>query len=160
MPFALRPFDEADTDQIIALSLRAWAPVHASMAYVLGEKVNALVYPDWAASQEEDVRDACRDPEIRVTVATDGGVIVGFVSVRIYPSSQMGEMDMIAVDPAARRQGIGRALAEHALTQMREQGCVVATVATGGDEGHASARALYEGMRFTPLPLVRYYRQL
>src|SRR3954462_12853072 len=145
---------------MIALALRAWAPVHASMADVLGEEVNALVYPDWAASQEQDVRDACSDPDLRVTVATDEDLIVGFVCVRIYPSSRTGEMDMIAVDPASQREGIGRALAEHALTQMRKQGCVVATVSTGGDDGHASARALYEGMGFTALPLVRYYRQL
>jgi ribosomal protein S18 acetylase RimI-like enzyme len=130
------------------------------MADVLGERINALVYPDWAASQEEDVRDACGDSDTRVTVAVEGDVVVGFVSVRIYPTSRTGEMDMIAVDPASQGQGVGRALAEHALTQMREQGCVVATVATGGDEGHAPARALYEGMQFTPLPLVRYYRQL
>jgi len=160
MAFAVRPFEDADTDQIVALSLRAWAPVHASMARVLGESVNALVYPDWAASQERDVRDACGDPDISVTVATDGDTIVGFVSVKIYRSSQMGEMDMIAVDAAAQRQGIGRALAECAMTQMRAEGCAVATVATGGDAGHAPARALYEELRFTSLPLVRYYRKL
>lgn len=160
MPFALRPFDDADADQIVALALRAWAPVHASMADVLGEKINALVYSDWAASQEEDVREACADPDISVTVAIDGGVIVGFVSVRVHTSARTGEMGMIAVDPVAQRQGIGRGLAEHALAQMRAQGCVVATVATGGEEGHAPARALYERMLFTPLPLVRYYRKL
>jgi ribosomal protein S18 acetylase RimI-like enzyme len=160
MAFALRPVEDADTNQIVALSLRAWASVHASMAHVLGLSVNALVYPDWAASQERDVRDACSDPDTTITVAIEGGVILGFVSVKIDPSSQMGEMDMIAVDPAAQRQGIGHALAEHALTQMREAGCVVATVATGGDAGHAPARALYEELRFTPLPLVRYYREL
>jgi hypothetical protein len=30
-------------------------------------------------------------------------------------------------------------------------------VATGGDDGHAPARALYERHGFTGLPLVRYY---
>jgi ribosomal protein S18 acetylase RimI-like enzyme len=67
---------------------------------------------------------------------------------------------MIAVDPAAQRRGFARALTEHALAQMREAGCSFAVVATGGDEGHAPARALYESTEFTALPLVRYYREL
>ena len=67
---------------------------------------------------------------------------------------------MIAVEPAAQRRGVARALTEHALTQMRETGCSLAEVATGGDEGHAPARALYESAGFTAFPLVRYYHEL
>ena len=36
----------------------------------------------------------------------------------------------------------------------------VAVLVTGGDDGHAPARALYERHGFTGLPLVRYYRAL
>jgi hypothetical protein len=43
---------------------------------------------------------------------------------------------------------------------MRAGGCTLAIVATGGDTGHAPARALYDSAGFTALPLVRYYRQL
>jgi hypothetical protein len=43
---------------------------------------------------------------------------------------------------------------------MRAAGCTLAVVATGGDPGHASARALYDATGFTGLPLVRYYREL
>jgi ribosomal protein S18 acetylase RimI-like enzyme len=160
MEFALRPYQEADISQLVALAFRAWAPVHASMARVLGEQVNSLIYPDWAASQEQDVRDACSDPDTTATVAVEGDDVLGFVTVRIYRPERIGQMGMIAVDPPAQRRGIGSALAEHALAEMRAAGCAVATVATGGDEGHAPARALYEALRFTPLPLVRYYRPL
>jgi hypothetical protein len=31
---------------------------------------------------------------------------------------------------------------------------------TGGDPGHAPARHTYEKAGFTPLPLVRYYKEL
>jgi hypothetical protein len=43
---------------------------------------------------------------------------------------------------------------------MRDAECALVQVATGGDEGHAAARALYEAAGFTGLPLVRYYREL
>jgi len=128
------------------------------MARVLGARVNSLVYPDWAASQEDDVRRACSQPETQVTVAVDGETVLGFATVVVH-SKQFGEIDMIAVDPAAQGRGVARALMEHALTQIREAGCSLAVVATGGDPGHAPARALYEATGFTALPLVRYYRE-
>ena len=36
----------------------------------------------------------------------------------------------------------------------------VAMVETGGDAGHASARRVYEGLGFRPLPISRYFRAL
>jgi hypothetical protein len=36
----------------------------------------------------------------------------------------------------------------------------LAVVATGGDESHAPARKSYEKAGYTPLPLVRYYKDL
>jgi ribosomal protein S18 acetylase RimI-like enzyme len=65
---------------------------------------------------------------------------------------------MIAVDPEHQDAGVGTALMERALAHIRSQGIELAVVATGGDPGHAPARALYERLGFTPLPLVRYYR--
>src|SRR5205823_14958046 len=99
-------------------------------------------------------------PEVTVSVAVDGTAVLGFVSVVIDPGAGSGVIDMIAVDPAAQRHGIARALTEHVLAQLRGAGCTLAQVATGGDAGHAPARALYAAMGFTALPLVRYYREL
>jgi ribosomal protein S18 acetylase RimI-like enzyme len=163
MVIALRPVEQSDIDELVAVALRAWEPAHASMAAVLGSRLNARVYPDWAASQASGVREACVDPEIEVTVAVDGDKPVGFVAFLIdhlRTHRDVGEIDMIAVDPAAQCRGIARMLTEHALTQMRAGGCTLAIVATGGDTGHAPARALYDSAGFTALPLVRYYRQL
>jgi ribosomal protein S18 acetylase RimI-like enzyme len=156
----LRPVEPGDLDQVVALALRAWAPVHASMAAVLGKHLNARIYPDWAAEQEAGVRAAFADPDMHVTVAIDGTDVLGFVAVVTNFADASGEIDMIAVDPAAQRGGVGRALTEHAVEQLRAAGCTLAVVATGGDTGHAPARALYESAGFTGLPLVRYYRRL
>jgi ribosomal protein S18 acetylase RimI-like enzyme len=155
----VRSLEPGDVDDLVALSVRAWAPVHASMAAALGDRLNSRVYPDWAAAQAADVAAACHDPGTKVSVAIDNQRIVGFVSVVINDPGT-GEIGMIAVDPAAQRRGVARRLTEHALAQLRAAACDLATVATGGDDGHAPARALYESAGFTPLPLVRYYLQL
>ena len=156
MSITIRPFEGRDADAVVALSLRAWEPVHRSMGQVLGPDINAHVYPDWRVSQEQDVRKACA--EQLASVATTEEKILGFVTVVIDGPEQPGEIYMIAVDPASQREGVGRALTEHALQQIRDAGCQVAVVGTGGDRGHAPARALYEACGFTGLPLVNYYR--
>ena len=156
----VRPATADDVDTLVDISLRAWAPVHHSMAEVLGRRLNHLVYPDWRASQEADVRKACSDPNVLVSVAADRSESLrGFVSVVIHNAAE-GEIDMIAVDPPSQRLGIGHTLIEHALAEIRAAGCTFASVATGGDPGHEPARAIYESSGFTALPLVRFYREL
>jgi ribosomal protein S18 acetylase RimI-like enzyme len=156
---AIRPLVPADVAAVIQLSLRAWAPVHESMAEVLGGAINALVYPDWAAQQADDVRAICQDATADVWIAESGGRPAGFVAIRIGPDGT-GEIDMIAVDPPAQGQGIGTALTQFAMRVMRDSGVRLAVVATGGDPGHAPARRTYEKAGFTALPLVRYYARL
>jgi ribosomal protein S18 acetylase RimI-like enzyme len=160
MPIDIRPVDPAEVDRVVDVALRAWEPVHASMGAVLGARLNRRVYPDWAASQAADVRDACANPNVQVSVAAEGTTLLGFVSVVIDASDSSGEIDMIAVDPQGQGRGIARALTDHAVRQMRDAGCTLAHVATGGDPGHAPARALYRAAGFTALPLARYYREL
>jgi ribosomal protein S18 acetylase RimI-like enzyme len=154
----IRTFQSADADQVVALALRAWAPVHESMAAVLGPDINAELYPDWRISQERDVRTACS--EQLTSVACREQRIVGFVTVRLDGPQEPGEVYMIAVDPPAQRAGVGRALMDHALGQIRDAGCRVAVVSTGADPGHAAARELYESCGFTPFPLANYYRMV
>src|SRR4051812_16822762 len=81
MEFSLRPFVSDDIEQVVALSLRAWEPVHASLARVLGPDINPHVTPDWRQSQEAGVRKACA--EQLTTVAVQDEAVVGFVSVLI-----------------------------------------------------------------------------
>jgi ribosomal protein S18 acetylase RimI-like enzyme len=160
MTIDVRAVAPAEVERLVDVALRAWEPVHASMAIVLGERLNRRVYPDWAKSQAADVRAACADPDVHVFVAVEGHALHGFVSLVIDSSEQLGEIDMIAVDPAVQRRGIADALTDHVMDVMRAAGCTLVHVATGGDAGHAAARALYEAAGFTALPLVRYYREL
>ncbi len=161
----IRDLHDDDVDAVVALSLRAWAPVFASFEAVLGAGVYRQLYPDWARSQAAAVERVCRDPAVRVRVAADGGRPIGFVAVVVHDETSSdepdsGEVEMLAVDPAAQRGGVGRALLEAGVTVLREAGVRLVAIGTGGDPGHAPARRTYEAAGFTPLPLVRYYRLL
>ncbi|MGY1606964.1 MULTISPECIES: GNAT family N-acetyltransferase [unclassified Geodermatophilus] len=164
MTVEIRDLRDADVDAVVALSLRAWAPVFASFETVLGARVYRHLYPDWSRSQAAAVERVCRDPGVRVRVADEDGRPVGFVAVLVHDESfdepDSGEVEMLAVDPAAQRRGIGRALLDDGVEQLRRAGVRLVAIGTGGDPGHAPARRTYEAAGFTALPLVRYYRLL
>lgn len=82
----------------------------------------------------------------------------GFVAVAPRPEDSIGEIHMVAVDPAYQRRGIGVELTEFAVRWIADQGFTTAMVETGGDPGHGPARGLYESAGFTPFPVVRYFR--
>ncbi len=65
-----------------------------------------------------------------------------------------------AVDPDYQRRGIAMALTDFAVAHMKAAGMEIAMVETGGDPGHAPARAAYEKAGFRVLPLARYFRKL
>lgn len=160
MQVRIEPYEPSHRDGVVRLSLRAWAPVFASLQGVLEPAVFQVLFPDWRASQQRAVEAVCDDEDTQVWVASDAGAPVGFVAVKLHAQDGIGEVYMIAVDPAAQRRGIGSALMDVATDWMRQAGMAVAMVATGGDDGHAPARRTYEQLGFGPLPLVQYYKTL
>lgn len=156
----IAPYSPSHRAAIVALSLRAWAPVFASLENEMDPGVWAAFYPNgWEEVQRASVEAACDAKDLSVSVALDDGRVLGFVAVRIH-DALMGEITMIATDPSAQRRGVARTLSQHALEFMRSQGNTIAMVETGGDPGHAPARATYEANGFRNLPLARYFRKI
>ena len=157
----VRPLDDRDAEAVVGLSLRAWAPVFASIEQALGSEIYGLLFPDgWLASQRQAVEAVCASQEKRVWVAEVDGTTVGFVAVDLHPESSMGEIHMLAVDPDHQGNGIGTALTEFALARIKGAGMKVAMVETGGDPGHAAARRTYEKAGYLHLPIARYFKNL
>ncbi len=157
----LREFRSEDLDPVIAFSLRAWEPIFDSIREVLGDEIFLRLHPDWRAGQAEAVRSSCLSEERDVFVAVADGKPVGFASVALNAfHERMGVIDIIGVDPDYQRRGIGSRLTEHATEHMLSCGMDIAVVETGGDAGHAPARAAYEAAGFTLLPIARYFRLL
>jgi ribosomal protein S18 acetylase RimI-like enzyme len=89
------------------------------------------------------------------------GSPIGFVAVALSSfHERMGVIDMIAVDPDFQRRGTSSRLTDVAVEHMRSRGMDIAVVETGGDAGHAPARAAYEAAGFTQLAIARYFRLL
>jgi uncharacterized cupin superfamily protein/ribosomal protein S18 acetylase RimI-like enzyme len=159
---AIRGYRPEDHDAIVELSLRAWAPVFASVGEVLGEELHTLLHGrNWREHQARDVHRTLGDTATRIWVAEDECRVVGFVAAAVVDDARLiGEIGMVAVDPAAQGQGIGSSLTEHAMAWLQENGMRVAVIGTGGDPGHAPARRVYERLGFRLFPSAQYFRAL
>ncbi len=157
----IRLFEDRDTEAVVGLSLRAWAPVFASLEQTLGSEIFRRQHPDWREDQRRAVEEVCATKKGRMWVAEAGASDVGFVAVEFdHPEIGMGEISMLAVDSDHQGRGIGTALTGFALDRLKEAGMKVAMVETGGDPGHAPARRVYEKAGYTLLPIARYFKNL
>jgi ribosomal protein S18 acetylase RimI-like enzyme len=156
MTFEIRPMRADDIDAIASLSLRAWAPVFDSLRATMGVRLFDYFYHgDWRTYQDADVRRACGAH--RVLVAEREGEVLGFTAIDVSDGRTEGEIYMLAVDPSAQRLGVGAALTTAAVDVIRDAGFAIAMVGTGGDPGHAAARATYRKAGFTPVPSEHLY---
>ena len=161
MKAQIRPFINSDMDDIVQLSLLAWEPIFVSFSQILGQKIYAILYPDWRKSQQEGVETICKDKEKIITlVAEYNGSVIGFIAFELQQEKESGEVLLLAVHPEYQNKGIGTELNKIALQMMKEAGMKMAVVETGGDQSHASARRTYQKSGYTPLPIVRYFKDL
>jgi GNAT superfamily N-acetyltransferase len=161
MEFSIRPISHDDIEDVVRLSLLAWAPVFNSFKQVLGPRIYPLLYPDWSRQQREAVEKVCKDAEKNpVWVAEFDGRVTGFIAYTVNSEHKTGEVEYLAVHPDYQNRGIGTALNNFVLKKMKESGMKLAVVGTGGDQGHAPARRSYEKAGYTALPLVWYYQGL
>ena len=157
----IREYASDDRTAVVALALRAWEPVFASLRAVLGDELDERMHgTDWREYQRKSVEDVLANDEMHVWVAEHDDTVVAFMAVTLHPDDAMGEMWMIAVDPAAQGHGLGTRLTTLATEWMRDAGMRVAMIATGGNPGHAPARRAYEKAGYTALPGVQYFKAL
>ncbi len=161
MDFQIRPLHDSDVEDLVQLSLLAWVPIFESFERLLGRNIFALIWPDWCIGQWAAIEAVCREREkTRVLVAELEGRVVGFLAYEIKAEDEIGEVQLLAVHPEYQNRGIGTALSNWALDDMRAGGMKIARVETGGDPPHAPARRSYEKAGYTGLPLVRYFQDL
>ncbi|GAA0545701.1 GNAT family N-acetyltransferase [Actinomadura livida] len=124
--------------------------------------VFANQHGDWRDEYRRQVAELHapeRHAYVAVAEAEDG--IAGYVAWTVDPARRNGVVSHLAVSAAQRRNHVGRALCEHAFTQMRALGAEVVEIGTGGDDAfHGPARALYESLGCTPVPVTVHYREL
>ena len=155
----IRPLEVDDYPATIELLVETFRPFFQDYVRpLLGEKVFQHQHGRW----EQDYRDelpTLHAPETNrhaVVAHLADGAITGLVSWRLDGIPHHGQVYLLAVSPLHRRQHIGRRLCEHAIGHMRASGVEVVGIGTGGDPFHAPARALYEGLGFTQIPVAVY----
>ena len=161
MNLEIRPVCDDDVEDLVRLSLSAWAPVFSSFEQILGHRIYTLIWPDWRTSQRDAVEAVCRDHvKTAVLVAELDERVVGFLAYELNVQDRVGDVTLLAVHPDYQNLGIGTELNNSALEKMKESGMQMARVETGGDPSHAPARRCYEKAGYTPLPIVRYHQSL
>ncbi len=156
----IREYRVEDKERVVALSLRAWAPVFASLEAILGAEIFTRLHGDWREYQARAVRDTLANAAVRTWVAEGARGVAGFVAANLHKEQAMGEVWMLAVDPDEQEHGIGLALTEFATAWLRQSGMKIAMIDSGGDPGHAPARHVYEKAGYTLLPVARYFKAI
>jgi ribosomal protein S18 acetylase RimI-like enzyme len=156
----VRAYRSSDEEGVVALALRAWEPVFASMEEAMGHDIFVRQYPDWRLCQRQAVQRVLRNEAMNVSVAVLEDRVVGFVASVLHVERGVGEIWMLAVDPQHQQRGIGTALTQVADESFAAAGMALAMAETGGDRGHAPARRTYEKAGYTAMPIARYFKAL
>lgn len=161
MQVRIEPYNASDCEAVVDLSLRAWEPVFDALRVEMPAGLFEHYYPqDWRIAQGASVREALANDDMHTWVAVLDNAIVGFATLRLLPEDRMGEIYMIATDPAAQRRGVAALLIAFAEDWMKQQGAVYSVIKTGNDSGHAPARAAYERAGYDLLLAARYFKKL
>lgn len=141
--------------------MAAWAGIFDSWRRLIGAAAWQDSFGDWEVTKRASVESQIRrQPECAI-VTEVGDEVVGFLTWRLDRDRGVGEISNNAVHPDYQRRGIGVAQVRHALAVFREAGMTSARVLTGGDEGHAAARAMYRRAGFVRgIPYVEYFLEL
>jgi len=157
----IRTFQPVDASALVDLTIEVFGPFYEQSYRSM---VPPVVYEHQHGRWADDYRDGVpklHDPghvkHVAVAVS-DGGRLDGYTAWHVDEGRRQGEIDMLAVRKPARGAGIGHALCQHALSAIGHDQVDVVSIGTGGDRFHAPARALYESLGFSAVPVVYYLR--
>ncbi|MFA5646098.1 MAG: GNAT family N-acetyltransferase [Candidatus Ratteibacteria bacterium] len=143
----IRKAKENDINAITSLTVRAWKG--ATVAEVMEQRHGLVQDRRWYAYKSAELRDFCRRHLDKVFVAEEDGRIVGYATYSISVHRKIGTVGNNAVDPDYRNRGIGSALHQKVLAQLKKEGMLFAFVSTlSHDE---PAQKMYEKHGFTEL---------
>jgi ribosomal protein S18 acetylase RimI-like enzyme len=160
----LRGYRDRDEAALVELTIETFRPFYEqSFPAMVGHDAELIAHQHGA--WEQDYRDeipTLHEPERgkQVVVAEVDGRIAGFVAWKPDPRPQHAEISLLAVESAHRHTGVGSALMNAAMDELRAAGIGFVGLGTGGDDFHAPARRLYESLGFHAIPIVGYLRSL
>jgi ribosomal protein S18 acetylase RimI-like enzyme len=85
---------------------------------------------DWRWRKERHIDEDFQVYPEGCFVAEENGVVLGYITTRVDREAGKGRIPNLAVNPAARGQGVGRKLIEHALAHLRAEGMAFVMIET------------------------------
>jgi ribosomal protein S18 acetylase RimI-like enzyme len=160
----IRSCHRDDLNALLDLTIATFGPFYEKhFRPWAGEAIFQHQHGRWADDYRAQV-PALHDPAAGKHVAvaeTSDGTIAGYVAWTVDLARRHGDVKILAVAQAHRREHIGTALCDHAFSDMKEKNVEVVTIGTGGtDAFHAPARALYESLGCMPWHVAVYFRRL
>lgn len=158
----IRPYRPSDHNQVLALTCNTFQPFYEDSFPALMDHDQPLVAHQHGQWREDYARQlpALLDGDGHGLVAVEGDQVVGHLIWRPDGRRDHAHIEILAVAPTARRQGIAESLMTRAMDDMRADGRGFVELGTGGDDFHAPARRLYEQLGFRAVPVMVYLRQL
>lgn len=154
MSLAIRPFEAADLDRLVEITVEAFEPVSIenNIEQQMGGPINGR---DWRWRKARHIHDdARREPE-GIFIAEQDGRIVGYITTWHDSDSGVGNIPNLAVIAECRGQGVGRQLITHALDHFRKLGLAYARIETL--EQNAVGQSLYPSLGFREIARQVYY---
>ena len=118
------------------------------MREIYGDDLFDRLRPDWAGAQARQVHGWLNDAEVLVWIAELDGLSVGFIATTCDLQTGMGMVELVAVDPAHQRQGVGGRLVAHALAHLRQAGAVYVEAYIRDFAGHEPAHRTFRSHGF------------
>lgn len=158
----LRTYRDDDFDRLLALTIDVFGPFYeVTFRSIVGDNVFVHQHGGWREDYRAELTGLhAPDRDKHVVVAEIEDRIVGFSAWTVTRSKRHGDVDFVAVENEYRRHSVAQALCEHVFDAMRQDGVDVVAIGTGGDPFHAPARAFYESLGMTPLPVTVYFKEL
>lgn len=128
MSIVIRPFQAADLDELKRITIEGFDGI--AIDQNVQNHFGVLGGRDWKWRKARHVDEDVAANPAGVFVAEERGGILGYISTRIDRDTGKGRIPNLAVDAAARGQGLGRRLIDHALEYFRREGMSFAMIET------------------------------
>ena len=147
----IRPIAQEDISACVAFGLEAFRPVFASYRQEYGDDLFARMRPDWENAKASLIEATCSATDSAAWVVEVAGDVAGLVALSTDAATGLGDLRLLAVDPAQQRQGLGTALVRHALDELKQAGMAYATAYTRDHPGHLPVRQALGGCGFAAM---------
>ncbi len=150
----IRTYTESDRETIKEITIACFG-LSSSIDLSIEMQFGLTNGKDWAWRKQRQIESDIEANPTGVFVAEMDATSAGYISTRVDHAARIGAIPNLAVLPAHRQGGVGRALMDRALAYFREQGMELVRIETL--EGNATGRQFYPSCGFVEVARQIHY---